>query len=97
MALWVQPEIKRPEQLEGQTIGVTRFGSTGDFVTRMILKKLGLEGKVNLRQFGGQVEADTAFRNKQAGARVSTQKPSPEARQLLDAADLGSHLIWFQL
>lgn len=89
MALWVQPEIQRPEQLEGQTIGVTRFGSTGDFVTRMILKKLGLEGKVKLRQFGGQVEADLGFRTKQADARVSTQKPSPEARQLLDAADLG--------
>lgn len=89
MALWVQPEIKRPEQLEGQTIGVTRFGSTGDFVTRMILAKLGLEGKAKLRQFGGQVEADLAFRNRQAVARVSTQKPSPEARQLLDAADLG--------
>lgn len=89
MALWVQPEIQRPEQLEGQTIGVTRFGSTGDFVTRMILKKLGLEGKVKLRQFGGQVEADLGFRTKQADARVSSQKPSPEARQLVDAADLG--------
>ena len=89
MALWVQPEIERPEQLEGKTIGVTRFGSTGDFVTRMILKKLGLEGKVKLRQFGGQVEADLGFRTKQADARVSSQKPSPEARQLVDAADLG--------
>jgi ABC-type nitrate/sulfonate/bicarbonate transport system substrate-binding protein len=89
MSLWVRPEIQRPEQLEGQTIGVTRFGSTGDFVTRMILKKLGLEGKVKLRQFGGQVEADLGFRTKQADARVSSQKPTPEARQLVDAADLG--------
>lgn len=89
MALWVQPEIQRPEQLEGQTIAVTRFGSTGDFVTRMILKRLGLEGKVKLRQFGGQVEADLGFRTKQADARVSSQKPTPEARQLVDAADLG--------
>lgn len=89
MALWVQPDIHRPEQLEGRTIGVTRFGSTGDFVTRMILKKLNLEGKVKLRQFGGQVEADLGFRARQADARVSSQKPSPEARQLVDAADLG--------
>ncbi len=88
MALWVRPDIHRPEQLEGQTIGVTRFGSTGDFVTRMILKRLNLEGKVKLRQFGGQVEADLAFRTRQADARVSSQKPSPEARQLVDAADL---------
>ncbi len=89
MTLWVRPHIHRPEQLEGQTIGVTRFGSTGDFVTRMILKKLNLEGKVKLRQFGGQVEADLGFRARQADARVSSQKPSPEARQLVDAADLG--------
>lgn len=89
MTLWVQPEIQRPEQLKGRTIGVTRFGSTGDFVTRMILEKLGLEGKVKLRQFGGQVEADLGFRVKQADARVSSQKPAPDARQLVDAADLG--------
>ncbi len=89
MALWVRPDIHRPEQLEGQTIGVTRFGSTGDFVTRMILKKLNLEGKVKLRQFGGQVEADLGFRARQADARVSSQKPAPEARQLVDAAELG--------
>lgn len=89
MSLWVRPEIQRPEQLEGQTIAVTRFGSTGDFVTRMILKKLGLEGKVKLRQFGGQVEADTAFRTKQVAVRgASSQKPTPDARELVNAADL---------
>ena len=89
MSLWVRPEIQRPEQLEGQTIAVTRFGSTGDFVTRIILKKLNLEGKVKLRQFGGQVEADTAFRTKQVDARgASSQKPTPDARELINAADL---------
>ncbi|MBI4523233.1 MAG: ABC transporter substrate-binding protein [Deltaproteobacteria bacterium] len=88
MVLWVRPEVQRPEQLEGQTIAVTRFGSTGDFVTRMILRKLDLEGKVKLRQFGGQIEADLGFRTRQADARVSSQKPTPDARQLVDAADL---------
>jgi NitT/TauT family transport system substrate-binding protein len=42
MALWVQPEIQRPEQLQGKTLAITRFGSTSDFVTRLILQKLGL-------------------------------------------------------
>jgi NitT/TauT family transport system substrate-binding protein len=89
MALWVQPEIQRPEQLQGKTLAITRFGSTSDFVTRLILRRLGLEGKSELRQFGGVVEADVGFRARQAEGRVSSQAPGPEARLLVDAAELG--------
>ena len=39
MVLWVQPEIIRPEQLNGKTIAITRFGSVTDFMTRLMLKK----------------------------------------------------------
>ena len=38
MVLWVQPEIVRPEQLNGKTIAITRFGSVTDFMTRLMLK-----------------------------------------------------------
>jgi NitT/TauT family transport system substrate-binding protein len=89
MALWVQPEIQRAEQLQGKTLAITRFGSTSDFVTRLILRKLNLEGKTELRQFGGVVEADIGFRAKQAEGRVSSQAPSPQAKLLVDAAELG--------
>ena len=89
MQLWVQPEIQRAEQLQGKTLAITRFGSTSDFVTRLILRKLNLEGKTELRQFGGVVEADLGFRMKQAEGRVSSQAPGPQARMLVDAADLG--------
>lgn len=88
MALWVQPEITRPEQLNGKTIAITRFGSVTDFMTRLMLKKLGLDGKVNVRPFGGVVEADVGFRARVADARVGTQPPGPQARKLLDAAEL---------
>jgi ABC-type nitrate/sulfonate/bicarbonate transport system substrate-binding protein len=47
MQLWVQPEIQRAEQLQGKTLAITRFGSTSDFVTRLILRKLNLEGRRN--------------------------------------------------
>ncbi len=67
MQLWVQPEIQSAEQLQGKTLAITRFGSTSDFVTRLILRKLNLEGKTELRQFGGVVEADLGFRARQAG------------------------------
>jgi NitT/TauT family transport system substrate-binding protein len=89
MQLWVQPEIQRPEQLQGKTLAITRFGSTSEFVTRLIMRKLELEGKTELRQFGGVVEADIGFRAKQAEGRVSSQAPGPQARMLVDAAELG--------
>jgi NitT/TauT family transport system substrate-binding protein len=88
MALWVQPEIVRPEQLNGKTIAITRFGSVTDFMTRLMLKKLGLEGKVNVRPFGGVVEADIGFRARMADGRVGTQAPGPQAKSLVDAAEL---------
>jgi ABC-type nitrate/sulfonate/bicarbonate transport system substrate-binding protein len=88
MALWVQPDIVRPEQLEGKIVAITRFGSTTDFIGRLMLRKIGLEGKVNLRPFGGVVEADVGFRSRQAAGRVGTQSPGPQARKLVDGADL---------
>jgi NitT/TauT family transport system substrate-binding protein len=89
MQLWVQPDIQRAEQLQGKTLAITRFGSTSDFVTRLILRQLNLEGKTELRQFGGVVEADIGFRARQAEGRVSSQPPGPQAQMLVDAADLG--------
>ena len=89
MQLWVQPEIQRAEQLQGKTLAITRFGSTSDFVTRLVLRKLNLEGKTELRQFGGVVEADVGFRARQAEGRVSSQAPGPQAKMLVDAAELG--------
>jgi ABC-type nitrate/sulfonate/bicarbonate transport system substrate-binding protein len=89
MQLWVQPEIQRPEQLQGRLLAITRFGSTSDFVTRLVLRKLNLEGKTELRQFGGVVEADMGFRARQADGRVSSQAPAPDAKMLVDAAELG--------
>ena len=89
MQLWVQPEIQRAEQLQGKTLAITRFGSTSDFVTRLILRKLNLEGKTELRQFGGVVEADLGFRARHADGRVSSQAPGPRAKMLVDAAELG--------
>jgi NitT/TauT family transport system substrate-binding protein len=89
MQLWVQPEIQRAEQLQGKTLAITRFGSTSDFVTRLVLRKLNLENKTELRQFGGVVEADLGFRARQAEGRVSSQAPGPKAKMLVDAAELG--------
>src|SRR5207244_13484977 len=46
-------------------------------------------GKTELRQCGGVVEADLSFRARQAEGRVSSQAPAPQAKLLVDAAELG--------
>jgi NitT/TauT family transport system substrate-binding protein len=38
MTLWVQPEIKRPEQLQGKVLGISRHGSTTHYLTLVALE-----------------------------------------------------------
>ena len=38
--LFVQPEINRLEDLRGKSLGVTRFGSITDNLTRILLRKV---------------------------------------------------------
>src|SRR5215475_7931286 len=49
------PDIKTVNDLQGKTVGVTRFGSSGDVGVRMFLTKYGLEPikDVPLVQLGG--------------------------------------------
>lgn len=68
--LYVQPEINRLEDLRDKTLGVTRFGSLTDNLTRILLRRNGLEGAVNVRQFGGTLEVGAAF------SSVRLQAPS---------------------
>jgi NitT/TauT family transport system substrate-binding protein len=90
--LFVQPEINRIEDLKGKTLGVTRFGSITDNLTRILLRKYGLENAVNVRQMGGTLEVAAAFQNRQiAGAvtgdlRVSS---STQPKILVRLVDLG--------
>ncbi|MBI4523524.1 MAG: ABC transporter substrate-binding protein [Deltaproteobacteria bacterium] len=82
--LWVQPEINRLEDLKGKTLGVTRFGSITDNLTRILLRKAGLEGAVNVRQMGGTLEVAAAFQNRIiAGAITSDLRVSPPSQPKL--------------
>ena len=60
---WVRPEINRIEDLKGKVVGVTRFGSVTDNLTRMVLKKYGLESTVNARELVGTADVSAAFQN----------------------------------
>lgn len=87
--LWVQPEISRIEELRGKTLGVSRFGSVTDNMTRILLRKKNLEGAVNVRQFGGTTEMAAAFLHRQiAGAVISALRVNAPMRMLVDLSEL---------
>jgi ABC-type nitrate/sulfonate/bicarbonate transport system substrate-binding protein len=92
MSLWVQPEIKQPGDLRGKTLGVTRFGGVTDNLTRLMLRKHGLDGAVQVRQMGGTIEVGAAFQQRviagavTSGVRVDAHVP---IRMLMNMGDLG--------
>ena len=88
MTLYVQPEITRPEQLRGQAIGITRFGSTGHAITTLMLRNMGMSQAVSLRPVGGNPELQAAFEQKMVAGFVTTVRPKAAARPLANAVDL---------
>jgi ABC-type nitrate/sulfonate/bicarbonate transport system substrate-binding protein len=90
--LFVQPDINRMEDLRGKSLGVTRFGSITDNLSRILLRKHGLESAVNVRQLGGTIEVAAAFQNRLiAGAVTSELRVSPpsEPKILVRLVDMG--------
>jgi NitT/TauT family transport system substrate-binding protein len=90
--LYVQPEINKLEDLKGKTLGVTRFGSITDNLTRILLRKSGLEGAVNVRQMGGTIEVAAAFHNRVIAGAVTGDLHAPPPSQpkiLVKLIDLG--------
>ena len=90
--LYVQPEINRIEDLKGKTLGVTRFGSITDNLTRILLRKSGLEGAVNVRQLGGTLEVSAAFQNRAIAGAVTGElraAPPSQPKILVRLIDLG--------
>ena len=83
------PEIKTIGDLRGKTVGVTRFGSSGDVGIRMFLTKYGLEPvkDVPLVQFGGLPEIATAISKRTVHAAAFSQPMAYVAQQG------GAHLL----
>ncbi|MGH7770018.1 MAG: ABC transporter substrate-binding protein [Candidatus Binatia bacterium] len=56
--LFVQPAIKRQEDLKGKALGITRYGASTDGSLRLLLRKWGMEPDrdVKILQMGGQPE-----------------------------------------
>lgn len=60
-----RPDIKRPEQLRGKTIGVTRIGSNSHYFAAQALQRIRLEPSrdVTIRQTGGDFASLMALTN----------------------------------
>jgi ABC-type nitrate/sulfonate/bicarbonate transport system substrate-binding protein len=98
LRLWVHPEITRVEELRGKTFGVSRFGATTDNLTRILLRRVGLENAVNIRQLGGTLEVGLAFRHRQIdGAVLATLRTDVPHRILIELAESGIQYSMGQL
>ena len=98
LRLWVHPEVNRVEELRGKTFGVSRFGSTTDNLTRILLRRVGLENAANVRQLGGTLEVGLAFRHRQIdGAVLATLRTDAPHRILIDLAESGIQYSMGQL
>lgn len=98
LRLWTHPEIARVEELRGKTFGVSRFGSTTDNLTRILLRRAGLENAVTIRQLGGTLEVGLAFRHRQIDAAVlATLRTDTPHRVLVELADSGIQYSMGQL
>jgi NitT/TauT family transport system substrate-binding protein len=68
-----KPEIKRPEDLKGRKIGLTRLGSNSHYFVIQALRRYGMEPKdVQFIQTGGQVENLAALLNGAVDAATMT-------------------------
>ena len=56
--LTAHTSIKKPTDLKGKAVGITRYGSSTDFIIRFLLQKWGMEPdrEVKILQMGGQPE-----------------------------------------
>ena len=83
-SILARPEIKRPEDLKGKTLGLTRIGSNSHYFVIQALRHYGLEpADVNFIQTGGQVENLTALLTGKVDAATMTG-PSGGARAIAE-------------
>ena len=80
----VSPEIKKPEDLRGKKLSVSRFGSNSDYATRKILLKWGLKPDVDVAVLqipGGQPARMAAIQSKVIHGMVAQPPVTSLARK----------------
>src|SRR4026207_653303 len=80
----VSPEIKKPEDLKGKKLSVSRFGSNSDYATRKILLKWGLKPDIDVAVLqipGGQPARMAAIQSKVVPGMVAQPPVTSLARK----------------
>jgi NitT/TauT family transport system substrate-binding protein len=80
----VSPEIKKPEDLKGKKLSVSRFGSNSDYATRKILLKWGLKPYIDVAVLqipGGQPARMAAIQSKVVHGMVAQPPVTSLARK----------------
>ena len=83
-SLIVQPDIKRPEDLRGKKLAVSRYGSNSDYATRKLLTKWGLKPDIDvaiLQIPGGQPTRLGAVQQGQVAGLVAQPPLTSMARK----------------
>src|SRR4029077_12603066 len=90
------PELKKPEQLKGKKVGISRLGGASDFSIRYALGRWGLvpDKDVAIMQVGGEQEEVLALQNKAVDAVIlsepfATVATRAGAAVLADLSQLG--------
>jgi NitT/TauT family transport system substrate-binding protein len=88
--LMVRSDIKRAEDLKAKTIGVTTFGSLGDFLVRYLARQKGLNPDKDfaLRQIGADPERLISLR------QGSIQAATLSHPTFILAQRAGFHILW---
>ena len=73
--IYSHPDIKRPEQLKGKKVGISRLGGASDFSIRYALNHFGLipDKDVAIIQVGGEPESLLALQNRAVDAAILSE------------------------
>ncbi len=92
--LMARPEIEKPEQLRGKSIGISRFGTTIDTGARIALRHFGLapEKEVSIIQLGGMESIVPAMSGNRVQAGILSYPATARGKQLgfRDLLDIAS-------
>ncbi|MEO6165864.1 MAG: ABC transporter substrate-binding protein [Candidatus Binatia bacterium] len=62
--LVTRQDVKKPADLKGKRLGISRFGSSSDFSTKVLLKKIGMDPKdVSILQIGNETQRLVALKS----------------------------------
>ncbi len=62
--LVTRQDVQKPADLKGKRLGISRFGSSSDFSTKVLLRKIGVDPKdVTILQIGNETQRLVALKS----------------------------------